>query len=246
MNIFRRVINKINQQYLAFRPYVKNLDISGINALFFYGTQQAQEWYDPLKPYALLEYEWVLQNIPLEGENIADCGAHHGQYSVVLGAGAKNKCKLLAVDPIPMNCVLTEINLLLNGLNGSIEQCAITTEEGEIRFSNQSNGFISDRGSMVVKGKKLSTLMPDATVVKLDIEGHEFVMLPQALEELKSVHSWIIEVHPSAERNPDELAGWLLEKGFTLRWVNREKNIVEPYRPGTQWSIHSTIFAIRK
>ncbi|MFQ5447049.1 MAG: FkbM family methyltransferase [Saprospiraceae bacterium] len=245
MSILQRVLKKINRRYFDFQPYKKKLEIKGIDAQFFYGTQQAQEWYDPLKPYALLEYEWVLQNIALEGENIADCGAHHGQYSVVFGAGAKNKGQLLAVDPMPMNCVLTEVNLLLNGLDGRIEQCAVTTKEGGIRFSNQSNGFISDRGSMVVPGKKLSTLMPDATVVKLDIEGHEFAMLPQALEELKSVHSWIIEVHPAAGRNPDELAGWLVEKGFTLNWVNREKNVVEPYQPGTRWHIHSTIFATK-
>lgn len=246
MSVLQKVAKKINRRYFDFQPYKKKLDIRGIDAWFFYGTEQAREWYDPLKPYALLEYEWVLQNIPLEGQKIADCGAHHGQYSVVFGAGAKNNCELLAVDPMPMNCTLTEVNLLLNGIEGRIEQCAITTTEGDIRFSNQSNGFISESGGMVVKGRKLSNLLPGATVVKLDIEGHEFAMLPQALEEMKNVHSWIIEVHPGEGRDPNELVGWLVKKGFRIDWVNREKNIVEPYQPGTKWNIHSTIFATRK
>ncbi|MCB9337165.1 MAG: FkbM family methyltransferase [Lewinellaceae bacterium] len=245
MGVLQKAKKAINRRYFDFQPYKKKLDIKGIDAWFFYGTQQAQEWYDPLKPYALLEYEWVLQNVPLEGQHIADCGAHHGQYSVVFGAGAKGNCKLLSVDPMPMNCVLTEVNLLLNGLKGHIEQCAITTQETDIRFSNQSNGFISESGGMVVKGKKLSKLMPDANVVKLDIEGHEFVMLPQALEEMKKVHSWIIEVHPTAENDPDTLVQWLLDKGYKIQWVNRELNVVEPYKLGTKWEIHSTIFALK-
>lgn len=246
MGFINKLKNGIRRRYFDFQPYKKKLDIKGIDAWFFYGTEQAREWYDPLKPYATLEYEWVLKNIQLEGQNIADCGSHHGQYSVVFAAGAKGNCNLLAVDPMPMNCVLTEVNLSLNHLKGSIEQCAITTKETEIRFSNQSNGFISESGGMVVKGRKLSALMPNAQVVKLDIEGHEFVMLPQALEEMKDVHSWIIEVHPTVENNPDTLAQWLLDKGYSLDWVNRDKNVVEPYQLGTKWAIHTTIFARKR
>lgn len=246
MGIISRITKKIVRRYFDFQPYKKRLEIKGIDAHFFFGTRQAQEWYDPLKPYALLEYEWVLQNIRLEGQNIADCGSHHGQYAVVFGAGAKGNCKLLAVDPMPMNCVLTEVNLSLNHLKGRIEQSAITTQETDIRFSNQSNGFISESGGMVVKGRKLSSLMPDAQVVKLDIEGHEFVMLQQALDELPTVHSWIIEVHPTAENDPNTLAQMLLDKRYQLDWVNREKNVVEPYKLGTKWHIHTTIFATRK
>lgn len=245
MSLVEKVTKKIHRRYFDFKPYKKKLEIRGIDAQFFYGTQQAREWYDPLKPYALLEYEWVLENIKLEGQNIADCGSHHGQYSVVFGAGANGNCKLLAIDPMPMNIVLTEVNLLLNGLQAQIEECAVTTENCDIRFSDQSNGFISESGGLTVKGKKLSDLMPNANVVKLDIEGHEFEMLPQALEELPHVHSWIIEVHPTDRRNPDTLANWLLEKGYELHWVNRELNIVEPYLLGTSWDIHSTIFATK-
>ncbi|MCU0348998.1 MAG: FkbM family methyltransferase [Saprospiraceae bacterium] len=241
--MFKKIKNGIRRRYFDFQPYKKKMDIKGIDAWFFYATEQAREWYDPLKPYALLEYEWVLRNVRLQGQRIADCGSHHGQYSVVFAAGAKGDCQLLAVDPMPMNCTLTEVNLLLNGLHGRIEQCAITTKETDIRFSNQSNGFISESGGMVVKGRKLSALMPDAQVVKLDIEGHEFAMLQQALDELPSVHTWIIEVHPTATDDPNKLAQWLLDKGYRLDWVNREKNIVEPYQMGTKWAIHTTIFA---
>ena len=52
----------------GFEPYVGSLDIEGISGRFFYATPQAKEWYDPIKPYAKLEYEWVIDNVSLEGQ----------------------------------------------------------------------------------------------------------------------------------------------------------------------------------
>ncbi len=246
MNIKKTLRKKTLKLLNNFLPYIKKMEVEGIEAKFFYGTEQAKEWYDPLKPYAKLEYEWVLKNIKLENQNIIDGGSHHGQYSVVFGLGAKGNCNLVSVDPVPMNCDLTTINMKLNDLPVNIEQCAISNQAGEVSFSNQSNGFISKRGSLTVKTKKLTDILPDANVVKLDIEGHEFNIFPQVIEEMTAVHSWIIEVHPHVGKDPNIIAGILAESGFEILWVNRDKNIVEKYQMGTKWNIHSTIFALKK
>jgi FkbM family methyltransferase len=244
MSLTTKLKKKIQKKFFNFTPYKKKMSVKGIEASFFFATEQAKEWYDPIKPYAKLEYEWVLDNVELKNKNIIDCGSHHGQYSVVLGLGAGNNCNLISVDPIAMNCTLTEINLLLNGITPQIVQCAITTSEKIINFSNQSNGFISNNGSLSVQGRKLSSIMPNAEVVKLDIEGHEFEMLNQALNEMDNVQTWIIEVHPHTGKNPDDLIKMLLNKRYKIYWVNRQLNKVEPYILNTTWHIHSTIFAV--
>lgn len=226
-----------------FEPYVKQLDIEGIDGRFLFATPQAKAWYDPLKPYAKLEYEWLVEKVPLKGQKIVDAGAHHGQYSVVLALAAQRDCELVSIDPFPMNCLLTELNLRLNDCDARIEQCAVAVEDGEVQFANVSNGRIVDHGGMTVTARTLQTLMPDADVVKLDVEGAEYQILPTAIEELSNVHTWIIEIHPLGNPHPNELIELLSARDYDVFYVDRDKNIVELYDFDTQWDIHSTIFA---
>ena len=229
----------------GFEPYVKELDIEGISSRFFFATPQAKEWYDPIKPYAKLEYEWVIENVKLEGQKVLDGGAHHGQYSVVFALAASRQCHLVSVDPYPMNCALTEINLLLNDTKTRIEQCAISDKNGEVHFAKQSNGRIIKGGGLLVKARTLDSLLPDAEVVKLDVEGAEYTIVPAAVEKLSRIHTWIIEIHPIGKPHPDKIINLLLDRGYEVLYVNREKNQVEQYKLNTEWRIHSTIFARR-
>jgi len=246
MNFFKRKKQQPIENTLNYKPYRGKMDVKGIDADFFYGTSQAQTWYDPLKPYAKLEYEWVLDNIDLKGKKILDGGAHHGQYSVVFAKGGDANSELKVVDPVPMNCLMTEINMRINDLNFEIVQGAISTQKGEATFTTESNGRLSDKGNLTVKTFTLSELMPDVEVIKLDVEGHEFSIIPHEIDKLTKVTDWIVEVHPFGTNNPEELITLFKEKGFEVLWVNRDKNIVEKYVPGTEWKIHSTIFATRK
>jgi hypothetical protein len=79
----QRMLKIPNRRKVEFEPYVMDLDVEGIRGRFFIGTPQAEEWYDPIKPYAKLEYEWVIKNVLLRGQKIVDVGAHHGHYALV-------------------------------------------------------------------------------------------------------------------------------------------------------------------
>jgi len=239
--LMKRMLNK----NVSFQPYSKPLDIKGIRAKFFFATQQAQDWYDPLKPYAKLEYEWVLQNIPLKNQQIIDAGAHHGQYSLVFCLGAEHSCNLVSVDPHPMNCLLTEINLLLNEAKPKIEQSAVAARSGTVHFANESNGKIISHGGMVVNSKTLYQIMPDANIVKLDVEGAEYKIVPESIDKLAAVHTWIIEIHPQGNPHPDTIIKDFLQRDYKVSYINRDANRVEPYKLSTIWDIHSTIFACR-
>jgi len=228
-----------------FLPYENTLNVGGASGRFFYATPQAKDWYDPMKPYSRLEYEWVIKNVSLNGQNILDGGAHHGHYSVVLALAASEGANIVSVDPIPMNCLLTEINLRLNQKSFRIEQCALSGHNGKVHFSHESNGRIITDGGLVVESRTIDSILPDANVVKLDVEGAEYEIVPIAVDKLNNVHTWIIEIHPYSKPHPDEVIKPLIAKGYEILYVNRDSTSIDPYRLGTYWSVHSTIFARR-
>jgi FkbM family methyltransferase len=230
----------------VFEPYIKDLPIKGCPCRFFYGTPQAKEWYDPLKPYAKAEYDWVVENIDLKNQKIIDGGAHHGQYSVVFAVGSGHTSEVISVDPVSSNCALIEVNMALNRAKAKIEQCAISDSDGNVLFSFESNGRIVSKSGQLKPSKRLPTIMKDATIVKLDVEGAEFIILPDQIDEMPRVHTWIVEIHPSDSRNPLLLVDLFRRKDFELLWVNRDRTLVEPYPDSASWKSHTTVFALRK
>jgi len=252
-NFFRKIrvrikwiLRILDRRVAFFEPYVMDLDIEGVPGRFFIGTLQAAEWYDPIKPYAKLEYEWVIQNVPLRDQKIIDIGAHHGHYALVFNIGSDRSAHVVAVDPYPMNCTLVELNLLLNGCPVEIQQCAVAARDGEVHFSRESNGRIIPDGGIVVAARTLDSILPGVNVVKLDVEGEEFNIIPQAIDRLESVHTWIVEIHPYNNPHPDELVNIFLSRRYEVLHLNRDPMRIEPYRMGMDWEVHATIIARRE
>ncbi len=226
----------------AYRPYIKPYRVGRHAMRFFFATPESTAWYDPVKPYTQLEYEWVAANLDLSKELVVDVGTHHGHYSLVLASmGPK---RLVCVDAVESNCAVAEVNLALNGFDPVIRHCAITTTNGKVQFTGDSNGRVVERGVVEVPGIRLPSLEPDATVIKLDIEGEEFKVIPDQIDEMKKAHTWIIEIHPWKTRDPHTLMPELTRR-FDVQWVNRAAMAVEPYPENADWSVHSTVICRR-
>lgn len=227
----------------GFRPYIKPFRVGQKALRFFFATPEARDWYDPVKPYTQLEYEWVEKNLDLSSDLVLDVGTHHGHYSLLLAAMEPER--LVCVDAVESNCAIAEVNLALNGFDPHIRHCAITTKDGKVQFTGDSNGRVVERGVIEVSGVRLPSLEPKATVIKLDIEGEEFKVLPDQVDEMKHAHTWIIEIHPWKTRDPHQLMP-LLTSRFDVMWVNRATMSVEPYPENADWSVHSTIICRRR
>ena len=63
-------------------------------------------------------------------------------------------------------------------------------------------GHIVDRGGIRRPARRLRSILPDATIVKLDIEGAEFEVLPAQIDDLPAPRVWIVEIHPARGRDP--------------------------------------------
>jgi hypothetical protein len=88
--------------------------------------------------------------------------------------------------------------------------------------------------------------LPKATIVKLDPEGAEFIMLPDQIGEMPQVYTWIVKSHPSKTRKQGNLISLFGKRCLQLYWINRHKAVVEPYPHGIIWNGPATIFTIPK
>lgn len=185
----------------------------GIEGLRFYiGNQEGNNWYNPPKSYALLEYRWVLDNIAIKGRRVMDVGAHHGHYAVVF----RGASRLVCVEPVAENVAILKQNMTLNNVAYEIAQV-------RVGYDN------------------LPGLMPDAQVVKLDIEGDEFKALPGAIDLMPDVTDWIVECHPG-RGNPNIITNAFIERGFEVLKVYIDRMCVDVYKPEV-WNRHGTIIA---
>ena len=82
------------------------------NLQFIHFNAESVNWYDPLKEYTLIEYQWVRDNCKLEGETVIDAGCHHGNYAVVF-----KPAFVVAVDNVISNCSYAKSNMILNDMD---------------------------------------------------------------------------------------------------------------------------------
>ena len=224
---------------MSFNNYTKDLGLSK-PVDFIYTSPEGVAWFDPLKPYTVLEYEWVMTNVDLEGKTVIDAGCHQGNYAVLFAAMGAT---VIGIDAHAGNCEATRLNLDTLYPDGhQVHNQALWRDYGTVRFSGESNGRIIAGGGVEVPCLKLSKF-DWADVVKVDIESAEFAVVPQALEEMPEVGTWIIEIHP--DQNPAIIIDALKSHGFSVHLVDRDTMTVHPYHTMV-WTSHATVIGVRK
>jgi hypothetical protein len=103
------------------QPYIKPHGVGDL--IFQYFNEESTDWYDPLKPYTLLEYEWVRDNCELDGETVIDAGCHHGNYAVVF-----KPAFVVAIDNVLSNCSYAKTNMRLNDMEFTVAQQTLGDE----------------------------------------------------------------------------------------------------------------------
>jgi FkbM family methyltransferase len=220
---------------MSFEPYVIEHGID--NFRFLVATQEGEDWYNPMKPYTLLEYQWVMDNVDLKDRLVLDCGGHHGHYAMILGRDGI----LAIVEPVLENARIIKKNMELNAIAYDIVFGAVAGWAGNRNFDMRSNGRFDLNAKGIVPCQTLSQIMPNAQVIKLDVEGAEFEILPDAISDMPCCDTWIVEVHPHAG-DPNSIAKAFIDREFEVLKVDREQMKVVPYVFG-HWPTHATIIA---
>lgn len=151
-----------------------------------------------------------------------DAGAHVGLFSLIASQHAE---RVVALEPDPINHDVLTLNRRLNHADRIvIEHAALWSEDGEMPFQtswHSTGGSIGEGGEVRVRTRSLDSLIAehgDVELLKLDIEGAEFEVLPAA-RELRRVNRIVAELHlhePGAER---PIVRALEASGFQVRLI---------------------------
>ncbi len=167
---------------------------------------------------------WYADNIPLRNQVIADVGANVGRLSQFFWEAAAGTSRIVSIEPLPENVAAIRERIRAAGTDRwTVEPCAVSSRTGKVGlalFRTPQGGW----NSMVVRHKPrlkitcrpLWSLVPDATVVKVDIEGHEYAILEEALPRLKQAHSWAVELHMVPGRPLQQVLTAFMAEGFRI------------------------------
>jgi hypothetical protein len=147
----------------GFVPSIKPLKVGQREGRFFLGTPQANEWYEPMKPYAE-RIRMGPENVPLRNQSIVDGGAHRA-YSVVSRLPGTGE---IVVDPYPMNCDSSRSNLRPVAILAVNARHSARPDQCSSRSVQRAN---PPPWRNAGECPTLEEIQPEATGVKLDIEG---------------------------------------------------------------------------
>jgi FkbM family methyltransferase len=207
-----------------------------------------------------LQARWYEELLPLDGEVVVDVGANVGELSRFFATTHGGRNRVLSVEPLTEN--IREIEAKIAAIPGAAERwtvaaCAVSSREGKVRLKlgrSEDGDVATAHNSVVVESsaprttaerevpaKTLAAICPDATVIKLDIEGHEYPVLDQALDELRSVKAWAIELHMTDRRLSDTIHA-LRTRGFRVFGAGRKRSdptgpwVTAEVPPSLEWA----------
>ncbi|HRI53460.1 MAG TPA: FkbM family methyltransferase [Pseudomonadota bacterium] len=202
-------------------------------------------------PAEMEQQRWYRDNIPLKNQFIVDVGANVGALSQFFWEASAGTSRLISVEPLPQNVAVIRERIRLAGASAwVVEECAASGSEGAVAMGAFQlpgggwNGVVGGtQGSAVtVPARRLSLLVPEATVVKVDIEGHEYEVLDEALPHLVSVHTWALELHMVSGRPLEQVLAQLAARGYRLLAAGRSRSapsgpwVSTPIPPELSWS----------
>jgi len=181
---------------------------------------------------------WFLETLPLKGASVCDVGANVGRLSAFFAEASGAAGRVVSVEPLADN--VAAIRARIAAANAAerwtVEACAASSRDGElVLLTGQSEDTplnsvaVSDPerfpapGRVRVPCRALSSLAAGATVVKVDIEGHEYEALDEALPKLTGVRAWAVELHLVPGRPLSRAVGAFTARGFTVLGAGRRR-----------------------
>jgi FkbM family methyltransferase len=182
---------------------------------------------------------WYQESLPLRDQIIVDVGANVGRLSAFFYHAGQGTNRVVSVEPLAEN--IAEIAARIAAADAedrwTIEACAASAQVGELVLKVGSSEdtpwnsvVVSDPelfpapGRVRVACKPLSLLAAEATLIKLDIEGHEYEVLDEALAKLPGVSAWALELHMRPDRPLSATTQAFLQKGYRLLGAGRRRD----------------------
>ena len=193
---------KMRRMLANFTPYTAEHTYAGVRLKVRIADTLAQGWYDhdwgPLPEIDLLR-----QGALHPGARVLDLGAHQGVVAMILAHHVGPSGQVVAVEALPHNARMAEVNRDLNGFGQiRVEAAAVSDQPGELEISTGLNGQVrnaaTDIGTTRVPAVTVDGLAerhgpPD--VLFIDVEGYECHALRGAGRTLERRPECYVEVH---------------------------------------------------
>jgi len=153
-------------------------------------------------------------------KEIFDCGANIGAFSIY-AAKKFPQSKLVCFEPDSENLVLLKLNLKSNGISAEIKECGVWNKNGVLYYHPASSitGQVSEEKSEFPIPVERLNITTSRSWVKLDIEGAEYVVIPDFLGRFPLPGFLSVELHffnqkgrpvvDALEKNNYKLTGYI-------------------------------------
>jgi len=202
----------------------------------------------------------IMENLVKKGDIVIDIGAFDGIYTIFLSKLVGKEGKVYAFEPDPGNfSILKHRTKKLN--NVIIENKALSDKNGKLRLFlhkyNRGMTSISCREDFIfsieVECTSLDEYFKDINkeiaLIKMDVEGAEFLILRGAKNLVKRVKAIIFEYAPpylkAANENPKELLNFLISNGFVLFDLGVYGREVKRINDAENFNIFTILLAIK-
>lgn len=182
------------------------------------------------------------EHIPLLGQTILDVGANVGELSAFFWRESGGTSRVVSVEPLAENVATIAARIAAVGAppdRWQLAACAASDHDGELALEVAPLGRDAWNSAVrrgpprgphrLVPCRRLASIAPAATVVKLDIEGHEYPVLADALPSLPHVHTWALELHAVPEHPLEKTLAKLVAHGYRLLAAGRRAS--DPHGP---------------
>lgn len=182
---------------------------------------------------------FALRTFTAPGSTVFDVGGHHGLMAIVAALAAGPAGRVISFEPNPAARRYFEQNISLNHVqNIRIEPIGLSDRDGEVSFFAQKGTaswnsslfeeFIApgyETEKMTIRTKTLDQYAAETGLVpkliKIDIEGSEFLALKGAGETIRKYHPVLImEFNPDAAAAAGttigEIVGFLQKESYRL------------------------------
>jgi FkbM family methyltransferase len=240
----RRITPEISK---AVFPFVRKVETQGIAIEYWVADETAQAWYPPAAFSDLGEMGAEMgetRRLIKPGDRILEIGAHHGIYMLLLAKLVGPEGFVLSVEAHPFNAMIADAQIALNGLgNCRLIHAAASDRPGSLQMSSDSNASVMESVGIRVPaltGDELDARFGPFTVLKVDVEGYEGVVLDGCKEILSRDPRLLLEVHSPLLSSYGTSMNELLEKiparydgTMILRSNRKGQSAIRPFRPET-------------
>ncbi|MBV8902456.1 MAG: FkbM family methyltransferase [Acidobacteriia bacterium] len=179
-------------------PLIEKFEAFGVGFQYWVADETGQRWYLPKNLGGSAELRETKRLIR-PGDRVLEIGSHHGVYMLFVSKLAGSEGRVISVEAHPFNAMVAGAQIALNQVeNCRLIHAAASDRSGSVEVSDDSNAsVVESQGIRVpaITGDELDAQFGPFTVLKVDVEGYEGVVLDGCRNILSRNPRVSLEVH---------------------------------------------------